>query len=82
MEQTILSAISSLGFPIVCCLIVLYMYWKSDQTHKAEVDKLSEAVQNNTIVMEKILDNHVVVEIQTLTVPRSQLTAFGQGVVM
>ena len=55
MEQTILSAISSLGFPIVCCLIVLYMYWKSDQTHKAEVDKLSEAVQNNTVVMEKIL---------------------------
>lgn len=56
MEQTILSAISSLGFPIVCCLIVLYMYWKSDQTHKAEVDKLSEAVQNNTVVMEKILE--------------------------
>lgn len=56
MEQTLISAISSLGFPIVCCLIVLYMYWKSDQTHKAEVDKLSEAVQNNTIVMEKILE--------------------------
>lgn len=56
MEQTVISAISSLGFPIVCCLIVLYMYWKSDQTHKAEVDKLSEAVQNNTIVMEKILE--------------------------
>nr|DAM32746.1 MAG TPA: YvrJ protein family protein [Caudoviricetes sp.] len=55
MEQTVISAISSLGFPIVCCLIVLYMYWKSDQTHKAEVDKLSEAVQNNTVVMEKIL---------------------------
>lgn len=56
MEQTVISAISSLGFPIVCCLIVLYMYWKSDQKHKAEVDKLSEAVQNNTIVMEKILE--------------------------
>lgn len=56
MEQTVISAVSSLGFPIVCCLIVLYMYWKSDQTHKAEVDKLSEAVQNNTIVMEKILE--------------------------
>lgn len=56
MEQTVISAISSLGFPIVCCLIVLYMYWKSEQTHKAEVDKLSEAVQNNTIVMEKILE--------------------------
>lgn len=56
MEQTVISAISSLGFPIVCCLIVLYMYWKSGQTHKAEVDKLSEAVQNNTVVMEKILE--------------------------
>lgn len=56
MDQTIMNAISSLGFPIVCCLIVLYMYWKSDQTHKAEVDKLSEAVQNNTVVMEKILE--------------------------
>lgn len=56
MEQTVISAISSLGFPIVCCLIVLYMYWKSDQTHKSEVDKLSEAVQNNTVVMEKILE--------------------------
>ena len=56
MEQTVITAISSLGFPIVRCLIVLYMYWKSDQTHKAEVDKLSEAVQNNTVVMEKILE--------------------------
>lgn len=56
MDQTVISAISSLGFPVVCCLIILYMYWKSDQTHKAEVDKLSEAVQNNTIVMEKILE--------------------------
>lgn len=56
MDQTIMNAISSLGFPIVCCLIILYMYWKSDQTHKAEVDKLSEAVQNNTVVMEKILE--------------------------
>ena len=57
MEQTILTAISSLGFPIVCSLILLYMYWKSDQTHKDEVDKLSNAVQNNTIVMEKILEH-------------------------
>lgn len=57
MEQTILTAISSLGFPIVCCLIVLYMYWKSGQIHKEEVDKLSNAVQNNTIVMEKILEH-------------------------
>lgn len=57
MEQTILTAISSLGFPIVCCLIILYMYWISDQTHKEEVDKLSNAVQNNTIVMEKILEH-------------------------
>ena len=47
MEQTILTAISSLGFPIVCCLIVLYMYWKSDQTHKDEATNL--AMQSRTI---------------------------------
>jgi hypothetical protein len=33
------------------------MYWKSDQIHKEEVDKLSNAVQNNTVVMERILEH-------------------------
>lgn len=51
----ILNAITTVGFPIVMCGILLWYIYKSQKNHKEEVMQLSEAIQNNTIVMEKIL---------------------------
>lgn len=51
----LLNAISTVGFPIVMCGILLWYTYKSQKNHKEEVTHLTEAIQNNTVVMEKIL---------------------------
>lgn len=51
----VLNAITTVGFPIVMCGILLGYIYKSQKNHKEEVMQLTEAIQNNTIVMEKIL---------------------------
>lgn len=56
MEQEILSMVGTVGFPIVMCLLLYYRDNKRDEQHRAEVEKLATAVQNNTLVMQKILD--------------------------
>lgn len=52
--NTITTLISSLGFPIVCCIYLAYNQQKSEEGHKEEIDKLRETVENNTKVMVKI----------------------------
>lgn len=54
--QAILQAISTVGFPIVACIALFIRMDKSDQHHEQEVDKLSEAINNNTIVMTKLVE--------------------------
>lgn len=51
----VLNAITMVGFPIVMCVILLWYIYKSQKNHKEEVTRLTEAIQNNTVVMEKIL---------------------------
>jgi hypothetical protein len=51
----VLNAITTVGFPIVMCVILLWYIYKSQKNHKEEVTHLTEAIQNNTVVMEKIL---------------------------
>lgn len=60
--QEIETLITTVGFPIAMCLLFAWYIYKRDEKdsnkdieHKQEVDKLSEAITNNTIVMEKIL---------------------------
>lgn len=64
---TILQAITTLGFPIVCCLMLFWYVYKREnkydeqikelhEKHEQEVGKLVEAVNNNTLVMQRLLD--------------------------
>lgn len=54
--QQILTAISTVGFPIVmCCICCWYVKYQNDQ-HKEETEKLSAAIHNNTLVMTKLID--------------------------
>lgn len=48
--------ISTLGFPIAVCLICFWYINKREEQHKEEVNKLSEAVHNNTLVMQQLVD--------------------------
>lgn len=54
--NTIMQLVSTLGFPIVCCGVLFWMVNKSNSQHKEEMDKLSEALNNNTIAMTKLYE--------------------------
>lgn len=52
----IVSVISSVGFPITMSLILLWYIYDSNNKHREEIDKMSEALNNNTIALTKLLD--------------------------
>lgn len=54
---TIVSAVSAVGFPIVFCLILYKTMLDQNKEHKAEADKLTEAIHNNTLVIQKLVDS-------------------------
>lgn len=58
--DNLVTLISSLGFPIAACIAMgWYMVRKMDameERHKEEVDKLAEAVNNNTLVMTRLVE--------------------------
>lgn len=57
MDYTaIAQLVGSLGFPIVACVMLYVRMEKQDENHKAEVSELSKAIQNNTLVMQKLID--------------------------
>lgn len=55
--QAITSIITNVGFPIAVCLICFWYINKMQEQHKAETDKLSEALNNNTLVMQKLINS-------------------------
>ena len=54
--STISQLIGSLGFPIAVAIACFWYINKREEQHKEEVNKLSEAVHNNTLVMQKLVD--------------------------
>lgn len=54
--EFVATLINSLGFPIA---MVCYFAWynvKREDQHKEEVSKLTEAVNNNTLVMQSLIN--------------------------
>lgn len=56
MINDLSTLISTLGFPIGMCLIMCYYINKINDAHKEESDKFAEALNNNTIVLQKLCD--------------------------
>lgn len=54
--QIIMQAITTVGFPIVMCLGLAWYCMKLNDTHKAETDKFATALNNNTIILQKLCD--------------------------
>ena len=61
------SVIASLGFPIVACMALgFYVYKQLDnyradikeiqKEHKEEISKMTEALNNNTMTIQKLID--------------------------
>lgn len=65
--NTLITLIGSLGFPIVACIAMGWFFAKVNDnyrqdikelqaTHKEEVKAMTEAIQNNTLVIQKLVD--------------------------
>lgn len=54
--QAIMQAITTVGFPIVMCLCLAWYCMKLNDSHKAETDKFTIALNDNTIVLQKLCD--------------------------
>lgn len=55
--QAILTAISTIGFPIVCTLLLFQQYTKLNDLHKEEYKELKTAIDNNTIALTELREN-------------------------
>lgn len=53
---TVTSLIGSLGFPIVACIFIYIEMIKTRNNHKEEMDCMVEALNNNTRVLERLVD--------------------------
>ena len=53
---TIVSAVSAVGFPVVFCFILYKTMIDQSKEHKAESDKMTEAIHNNTLVIQQLVD--------------------------
>ena len=65
--QGITTSISTIGFPIVCCLIMMYYVREQEQKNREEIEKLNEkydeniaslneTVNNNTLALQRLTD--------------------------
>ena len=54
--STIVQIVSSLGFPIACCIAMFWQNNKLNESHKEETTKLNEAINNNTITLNNLID--------------------------
>ena len=52
----ITTIIGSLGFPIACCIALFWYITMIGKQHKEEMDKMSEAIKNNTTVMNQLVE--------------------------
>lgn len=54
--NAIADLITTIGFPIAVCLICFWYIAKKDAIHREETNKLAEALNNNTLVMQQLVD--------------------------
>lgn len=52
----VLNAVSTVGFPIVMCLLLLYVLYQQNEEHKEEMAKMNESLANNTLAIQRLTD--------------------------
>ena len=55
--SAISSLISNLGFPIACVVAMFWMMNKEREDHKEEMQKVTDAVNNNTLALQRLVDS-------------------------
>lgn len=54
--NSIAQIISTVGFPIAMCVALLWYNKDMSDKHKEETEKFTEALNNNTLVLQKLCD--------------------------
>ena len=54
--NVIMQAITTVGFPIVMCICLAWYCMKLGDSHKAETDKFTAALNENTLILQKLCD--------------------------
>ena len=54
--QEVIQLIRDLGFPIAVAVALFWKNIKDGEQHKAEMDKMTEAVNNNTLALTELKD--------------------------
>lgn len=52
----IVTIISTVGFPIAACVALFWQSNEMQKRHKEEMDGVKEALNNNTLVVQKLVD--------------------------
>jgi hypothetical protein len=52
----IVTLITNLGFPIACTCALFYFLNKEREQHRLETTELKDAINNNTIAMQHLID--------------------------
>ena len=56
ITSDVTTLISTVGFPIFMCLSLFYYIQKEGIANREQIAKLSETINNNTIVITKLLE--------------------------
>lgn len=52
--NVIVQTVSSVGFPIVMCLMLYNQMLKTEEVHKQEIAELRKAIENNTLALNNL----------------------------
>ena len=54
--ESIMNLFSNLAVPVACLIATFYLWNKEREDHKQEQKELTEAIANNTLVIQKLID--------------------------
>ena len=54
--SSIVTVVSQVGFPIAMCLVMAWYIKYTNDQHKEEIDKITEALNNNTLAVQKLCE--------------------------
>lgn len=54
--NAIVTMITTVGFPIAACVVLFYQNSNQQKQHKEEMDGIKEALNNNTLALQKLVD--------------------------
>ena len=54
--SSVISIVSQVGFPIAMCLVMAWYVKYTNDQHKEEISKITEALNNNTLAVQKLCE--------------------------